>query len=194
MSAILPWTTEEPANNSWNKGPLCNSYYLRSRCRSSSFQDVPHLVSWCGLKPRYEESAGEIKAHSVTHGNKFLRKTLIDCSWAASKTQGCFFSKFSYYQTVVRKKNKLKVTVAVAKKILTAVWFVIHNNVVYWDYVPDIVRSLTLWWSVPACKLANALCGLGCQFELLSSKRAVFYIFNTPILISGVDLLCRPTL
>ena len=52
----------------------------------SSFQDAAHLVSWCGLKPRNEESAGKIKARSITHGNRFLRKTLIECAWAASKT------------------------------------------------------------------------------------------------------------
>ena len=88
----------------------------------SSFQDAAHLVSWCGLKPRNEESAGKIKARSITHGNRYLRKTLIECSWAASKTQGCYLNKFSYYHTVVRRKNKMKVQVAIARKILTAVW------------------------------------------------------------------------
>lgn len=100
----------------------------------SSFEDAAHLVSWAGLKPRNEESAGKIKARSITHGNKYLRKTLIECSWAASKTQGCFFSKFSYTQTVVRRKNKMKVQVAIARKILTAIWFVLHDNAEYRDY------------------------------------------------------------
>ena len=103
----------------------------------SSFEDAAHLVSWAGLKPRNEESAGKIKARSITHGNKYLRKTLIECSWAASKTQGCFFSKFSYTQTVVRRKNKMKVQVAIARKILTAIWFVLHDNAEYRDYKPS---------------------------------------------------------
>ena len=107
----------------------------------SSFQDAAHLVSWCGLKPRNEESAGKIKARSITHGNRFLRKTLIECAWAAAKTQGCFLNKFSYYQTVVRKKNKMKVQVAIARKILTAVWYVMHDNVAYRDYTPDIAPA-----------------------------------------------------
>ena len=107
----------------------------------SSFQDAAHLVSWCGLKPRNEESAGKIKARSITHGNRYLRKTLIECSWAASKTQGCFFNRFSYYQTVVRRKNKMKVQVAIARKILTAVWYVLHDNVAYRDYTPDIAPA-----------------------------------------------------
>ena len=104
----------------------------------SSFEDAAHLVSWCGLKPRNEESAGKIKARSITHGNRYLRKTLVECAWAASKTRGCFYSKFSYHQTVVRRKSKMKVMVAIARKMLAAVWFVLHDNVAYRDYTPDI--------------------------------------------------------
>ena len=107
----------------------------------SSFQDAAHLVSWCGLKPRNEESAGKIKARSITHGNRYLRKTLIECAWAASRTQGCYLNKFSYYQTVVRRKNKMKVQVAIARKILTAVWHVLHDNVAYRDHNPDIAPA-----------------------------------------------------
>ncbi len=107
----------------------------------SSFQDAAHLVSWCGLKPRNEESAGKIKARSITHGNRYLRNTLIECAWAASKTQNCYLNRFSYYQTVVRRKNKMKVQVAIARKILTAVWYVLHDNVAYRDHTPDIAPA-----------------------------------------------------
>ena len=107
----------------------------------SSFQDAAHLVSWCGLKHRNEESAGKIKSRKITHGNKYLRKTLIECSWAAAHKQGCFYNKFSYHQTIVRHKNKMKVQVAIARKILTAVWYILHDNVPYRDYTPDIVAE-----------------------------------------------------
>lgn len=107
----------------------------------SSFEDAAHLVSWSGLKPRNDESAGKIKSRKITHGNKFLRKTLIECTWAASKTRGCFYNKFSYHQTVVRHKNKMKVQVAIARKMLTAIWFILHNNVPYRDYTPDIAAE-----------------------------------------------------
>lgn len=107
----------------------------------SSFEDAAHLVSWSGLKPRNDESAGKIKSRKITHGNKFLRKTLIECAWAASKTQGCFYNTFSYHQTAVRRKNKMKVQVAIARKMLTAIWFILHNNVPYRDYTPDIAAE-----------------------------------------------------
>ena len=104
----------------------------------SSFQDAAHMVSWCGLKPRNEESAGKIKARKITHGNKYLRQTLIECSWAASRKQGCSYNRFSYHQTVVRRKNTMKVRVAIARKILTVVWYVLHDNVKYSDFSTDI--------------------------------------------------------
>ncbi|MBQ8854477.1 MAG: IS110 family transposase [Alistipes sp.] len=107
----------------------------------SSFEDAAHLVSWSGLKPRNDESAGKIKSRKITHGNKFLRKTLIECSWAAAKTRGCFYNTFNYRQTVVRRKNKMKVQVAIARKMLTAIWFILHNNVPYRDYTPDIAAE-----------------------------------------------------
>ena len=104
----------------------------------SSFEDAPHLVSWCGLRPRNEESAGKILYRKITHGNKYIRKTLVECAWAASKTQGCFFSRFSYHQVMVRRKSKMKVIVAVARKILSAVWFVLHDGIPYRDFPNDI--------------------------------------------------------
>lgn len=92
------------------------------------------LVSWCGLKPRNEESAGKIKSRRITHGNKYIRKTMIECAWGASKTQNCFFFKYSYTQTVVRKKNAMKVKVAIARKMLTAIWHVLSEGKPYADY------------------------------------------------------------
>ena len=92
------------------------------------------LVSWCGLKPRNEESAGKIKSRRITHGNKYIRKTMIECAGGASRTQNCFYSNFSYTQTVVRRKNAMKVKVAIARKMLVVIWHVLSDGVPYNDY------------------------------------------------------------
>lgn len=97
------------------------------------FATAAALVSWCGLRPRNEESAGKIKGRKITHGNKYLRKTLIECAWAASRTQGSFLNKFSYTQVTVRKKNKMKVQVAIARKILVAIWHMFTKEQEYID-------------------------------------------------------------
>lgn len=104
------------------------------------FLTAAALVSWCGLKPRNEESAGKIKSRRITHGNKYIRKTLIECAWGASRTKDCFYSKFSYTQTVVRKKNAMKVKVAIARKMLTAIWYILGEGVPYHDYqMPEVI-------------------------------------------------------
>ena len=98
-----------------------------------AFMTAAMLVGWAGLKPRNDESNGKFKSRSTTHGNKYLRKILIECAWGASRTRGCFFNKFSYHQTMVRKKNRQKVQVAIARKILVVIWHILENGVVYND-------------------------------------------------------------
>lgn len=100
----------------------------------TKFQTAAHLASWSGLKPRNDESNKKIKSRRITHGNVYLRKTIIECAWAASRTKDCFFSRFSFHQTQVRKKNKMKVLVAVARKLLIAIWHVLHDRTDYKDF------------------------------------------------------------
>lgn len=97
----------------------------------SHFQTPKKLVSWVGLRPRNEESAGKIKSRRITHGNKFLRKTLIECAWASSRTKDSFFAEFSYRQCVERRKNRMKVQVAIARKMLVCVWHILKEGVPY---------------------------------------------------------------
>ena len=95
------------------------------------FQTPKKLVSWVGLIPRNEESAGKIKARGITHGNRFVRKTMIECSWGAARMKDSFFAEFSYRQCIERRKNKMKVQVAIARKILVAVWYVLSQGTQY---------------------------------------------------------------
>ena len=100
----------------------------------SKFETANHLTAWSGLRPRNDESNRKFKSRRITHGNVYLRKNIIQCAWAASRTKNCFFSRFSYHQTQVRKKNKMKVIVAVARKLLVAAWHVIHDKTDYVDF------------------------------------------------------------
>lgn len=92
------------------------------------FQKASNLVGWCGLKPRNDESNRKIKSNKITHGNKFLRRILIEISWTASRTRNCFFSNFSYVQCTQKRKNKMKIQVAIARKVLIAVWHMLSND------------------------------------------------------------------
>ena len=109
----------------------------------SKFETANHLAAWSGLRPRNDESNKKFKSRRITHGNVYLRKNIIQCAWAASRTKSCFFSRFSYHQTQVRKKNKVKVIVAVARKLLVAVWHVIHDETDYVDFQQKQDRQLS---------------------------------------------------
>jgi transposase len=100
----------------------------------SHFETANHLASWSGLKPRNDESNKVIKSKRITHGNRYLRRTIVECGWAASRTKGCFFSRFSYHQTQVRKKPKMKVQIAISRKLLICAWHILSKNVPYQDF------------------------------------------------------------
>lgn len=103
------------------------------------FATAACLVGWCGLKPRNDVSNGRYKSRKVTHGNRYLRQILIEIAWGASRTRNCFFSNFSYIQTAVKKKSKMKILVAIARKILVAVWHMISKGE---DFVDIYLKRL----------------------------------------------------
>ena len=49
------------------------------------FATEGHLASWAGLCPGNRESAGKQKSGATTKGNRWLRATLSQCAWAASR-------------------------------------------------------------------------------------------------------------
>ena len=98
------------------------------------FATAACLVGWCGLRPRNDVSNGRYKSRKVTHGNRYLRQILIEIAWGASRTRNCFFSNFSYIQTVVRRKSRMKIQVAIARKILVAVWHMMTRQEDFVDF------------------------------------------------------------
>ena len=109
----------------------------------SHFETANHLSSWAGLRPRNDQSNKTIKSRRITHGNRYLRRTIIQCAWGASRTKNSFFSRFSYYQTQVRKKNRMKVIVAISRKMLVCAWHILKENVAYKDFDNKILTSDT---------------------------------------------------
>lgn len=103
------------------------------------FEKATNLVGWCGLKPRNDVSNNKVKSNRTTHGNRFLRQILIEISWVASRTRNCFFSNFSYVQCTQRHKNKMKIQVAIARKVLVAVWHMLTKDE---DFIDVYIRRL----------------------------------------------------
>ena len=109
----------------------------------SHFETANHLSSWAGLRPRNDQSNKTIKSRRITHGNRYLRRTIIQCAWGASRAKNYFFSRFSNYQTQVRKKNRMKVIVAISRKMLVCAWHILKENIAYKDFDNKILTSDT---------------------------------------------------
>lgn len=109
-----------------------------------AFESSCKLTGWAGLRPRNDESAGKLKNKAVTKGNKYLRKILVQCAWAASRTKETFF-KNKFAQLCIRKSRK-KALIAIARKLLVVVWHVLSekkpfNSCMYSVHNPEKIRA-----------------------------------------------------
>jgi len=53
----------------------------------SRFPSEGHLISWAGLCPKNDESAGRRRSNRIKKGAPWLKTTLVQCAWAASRTK-----------------------------------------------------------------------------------------------------------
>jgi transposase len=56
----------------------------------SRFATAGHLISWVGLCPRNDESAGKRRSTRLRKGAPWLKTMLIQCAWAASRRKGSY--------------------------------------------------------------------------------------------------------
>lgn len=94
-----------------------------------AFLTASHLVGWIGLRPRNDQSAGKIKGRKTLHGNKYLRITLIQCAWGASRTKQSSF--FIRYNALKKRMNHNKALVANARKLLVVIWNILAKKQPY---------------------------------------------------------------
>lgn len=92
----------------------------------SRFPADDHLISWAGLCPRSDESAGKHRSRRIRKGAPWLRATLVQAAWGAIRT------KHSYERTLfMRLKARCgpqKAIVAVARTLLQAAYFLLQRG------------------------------------------------------------------
>jgi transposase len=101
------------------------------------FAKAENLTGWCGLRPKNDESAGKIKSRSITKGNRYLRRILVQTAWASSRTKSCYL-KTKFEQLSIRKSSK-KALIATARKQLVIIWNILSKNENYVE--PQIILS-----------------------------------------------------
>jgi transposase len=93
------------------------------------FQTVSQLVSWAGICPGNNESAGKRKSGRITKGNVYLKTALVEAANAAARAKGTYL-RDKFYRLKARRGYK-RALVAVAHKILVAVYHILSQNVSY---------------------------------------------------------------
>lgn len=95
----------------------------------NQFPSENHLASWAGLAPGNNESANKIKSSRILPGNKNLKVSLIQVSWAAVREKDGYWRSI-YYRLRSRLGAK-KAIIAIARRILTKIYFSLKLNTNY---------------------------------------------------------------
>jgi transposase len=82
----------------------------------SQFPSDAHLASWAGICPGNNESAGVKKSGKIRKGNSFLKATLTEVAWAASRTKGSAYG--AIYNSIAKRRGKKRALVAIGHRIL----------------------------------------------------------------------------
>ena len=126
------------------------------------FPTVRHLISWAGLCPRLDESAGKARSRRVRKGAPWLKTVLVQCAWAATRTKGTYLQ--AQYHRLKSRRGAKKAVVAVAASILTAAYHILRDGVPYRDLGGDYFTRRDK--AKVAQRLARRLKDLGYDVEL----------------------------
>jgi len=93
------------------------------------FHDADALCSYAGLVPRVRESAGKAARGGITRqGSPWLRWMMVEAAQVATRSSP---AARRYYEKLLRKKHKHVARVALARKLLIAVYVLLHDGVVF---------------------------------------------------------------
>jgi transposase len=97
----------------------------------SRFPTHRHLISWAGLCPKNDESAGKRRSTRMRKGAPWLKTTLFQCAWAATRTKGGYFQ--AQFHRLRARRGAKKAIGAVAAAILTAAYHMLVDGTLYQD-------------------------------------------------------------
>ena len=97
----------------------------------AQFPTAGHLVSWAGLCPRLDESAGKRRSTRIRHATPWLKTTLVQAAWAATRTNGSYLQ--AQFHRLKGRRGPKKAIVAVAASMLTAAYFMLRDETDYHD-------------------------------------------------------------
>lgn len=94
------------------------------------FSSHYRLVSWAGLAPGCNESAGKKKSVKISRAGVYLKPCLVEVAQAAvkDKTNTYYANKF---EIISKRRGKKRATIAIARKILVAIYHMFSTGEVW---------------------------------------------------------------
>jgi transposase len=97
----------------------------------SRFPSEGHLISWAGMCPRNDESAGKRRSNRMRKGAPWLKTTLVQCAWAAVRKKDSYLK--AQFLRIKARRGPKKAIMAVAASILTAIYHMLKDGTLYQD-------------------------------------------------------------
>jgi transposase len=106
----------------------------------SVFLSAAHLAAWAGVCPGNHESAGKRLRGRSRRGNVHLKTALVTAAVGAEKQRGSYLSV--KYRRLSARRGKMRAALAIAHKILIAVYRMLSTGADYKDLGPAYLDSL----------------------------------------------------
>jgi len=128
----------------------------------SRFPTAAHLISWAGLCPRSDESAGKRRSTRVRKSGTWLKTTLVTAAWAAVRTKKGYLH--AQFLRIKSRRGAKKAILAVAASMLTAAYHMLSDGVEYQDLGGDYFDQRDRDRAIN--RLVRRLNDLGCEVNL----------------------------
>jgi len=125
------------------------------------FPGAGHLVSWAGLCPRNDESAGKRRSTRVRKSGTWLKTALVTAAWSAVRVKNSYLH--AQFLRLKARRGAKKSILAVAASMLTAAYFMLRDGVEYEDLGSDHFDRHDKTKTIH--RLLKRLADLGCNIE-----------------------------
>ena len=126
------------------------------------FPTAGHLISWAGLCPRNDESAGKRRSTRVRKSGTWLKTTLVTAAWAAVRVKASYLQ--AQFLRLKARRGAKKAILAVAASMLTAAYVMLRDGVPYRDLGPHHFDQRHRHNTIR--RLLRRLLDLACQINL----------------------------
>jgi transposase len=104
------------------------------------FPTSEHLASWAAVCPGNHESAGKRMSGKTRDGNKWLRRSLCQAAWAATRKKDCYLS--AQFKRLAARRGAKRAVMAVAHTMLVIGYHMLKTHQGYHELGGDYLERI----------------------------------------------------